>query len=92
MDIVDLLLPFADTLAPDRKRKFMNLNFAIDKRRCQVVTINMPSYMHDYLIAHTWHYGLGSHFECNTGLLEGVHHAATWFLKSTCFATRSRPT
>ncbi|MHC4077586.1 MAG: CAP domain-containing protein [Planctomycetota bacterium] len=73
-------------LAPDRKGRFMNINFAIGNRGCQVVTINMPSYMHDYLIAHTWHYGLGSHFDCNTGLLEGVHHAATWFLKSTCFA------
>ena len=74
------------SLVKDRQGKYFNLNFQSNKKTCQVAHINMPSYMHDFLIAHVFHYGLGSGNLNNIGLLEGIHHAATWFLKSTCFA------
>ncbi len=72
-------------LLRDLKGKYTNINFESGGKSCEVIAINMPSYMHDHLIAHAWHYGLGSHYQNNIGLLEGTHHAATWFLKSTCF-------
>lgn len=49
-----------------------------------VLTEGMPSGMMDTMIGLTAHYGLGSHEMCNAGMLEGVMHASTWFLKSTC--------
>ncbi|MDA0373273.1 MAG: hypothetical protein O2865_05780 [Planctomycetota bacterium] len=72
-------------LVPDLRGKYANLIFqGKGGGTCQVATEGMPSYMHDHLIAHVFHYGLIQKGGANAGLLEGAHHAATWFLKSTC--------
>jgi hypothetical protein len=85
---MDKFMKANPSLVPKRQGRYMNLNFRSgagkQARVCEVARINMPSYMHDFLIAHVFHYGLGQ--QNNVGLLEGVHHAATWFLKSTCFS------
>ncbi len=72
-------------LVPNRKAKFYNINFRDKKNRlCQVVTRLTPAQMDDHIIAEVFHYGLGGSEVNNVGLVEGIHHAATWFLKSTC--------
>jgi hypothetical protein len=70
---------------PDRRGQYLNVIFRDSKGGlCQVAQQGMPSYMHDHLISHVFHYGLNKGDGVNTGLVEGAHHAATWFLKSTC--------
>ncbi len=51
------------------------------QKTVQVATKLTPAAMHDFLIAHVFRYGL---YGLNDALIEGVVHASTWFLKSTC--------
>ncbi|MCA8943986.1 MAG: hypothetical protein KDB80_15585 [Planctomycetes bacterium] len=66
------------------KGKFKNVIFRDQGRPCEVSVDNMPSAMMDGVIGRCVHYGLGGTQLNNAGMLEGLHHAVTWFLKSTC--------
>ena len=49
-----------------------------------VTVEGMPSGMMDMMIALVAQYGVGGIDMSNDGMKEGLMHAATWFLKSTC--------
>lgn len=71
----------AEKLSP-RADLFANLTYDVGGGKYgEVQPRNMPSSMHDDMIADAWHRGLAG---VNGAMLEGLHHAATWFLKSTC--------
>lgn len=73
-------------------QSFANVIWQKKGKNVEVLLKLTPASMHDYLIAHVFHYGLPG---ANKQLMEGVQHAATWFLKSTCmtrFATTPKGT
>ncbi|MCC6671337.1 MAG: CAP domain-containing protein [Planctomycetes bacterium] len=66
-------------------QRFMNVDWARDRRVYRLVQRLTPAMMHDYMIASSIRPIVE---ECNGPLAEGLIHACTWYLMSTSITQR----
>lgn len=71
-----------DSKSMDEAMRFVNTSWLASEGPAVVEAKITPASIHDSMIGTVFMYGLA--FERNEGLGEGLLHAATWYLQSTC--------
>jgi hypothetical protein len=69
----------------DEAKTFANISWKSAQGPAMVLMKLTPAQMHDTMIAWVFHLGVGA--GANAALLEGLHHAATWYLMATSITT-----